>query len=235
MAKPKHKKARQERKSIRTQDKRPQADEKTSSKEMLSPLTLVIIFLVIEVFIILLMKDDYIISYHTSHAREAAKEKNYDKALKHYAKLIKIAPDSATVNLEVANTYFEKGNYDNAITFYQRLLDLDLKEPIEGVHAKLGLCFLEKNNREKALAHFRNELEINTRDPFANFYLGEEYLKRGNYARAAQHFQVVAHDRRFTEKIREYWQEIEREVLAQETGTTDESPGEKPPEGKDKS
>lgn len=185
--------------------------KRPSAVDIFTPTRLIVMFLIIEALIIILMKDDYIISHHRSSAQNAARTKNYDKAIYHYQKLFKIAPDSATVNLEMANVYFDKRDYEHAITHYRRVLEID--PTIKGVNSRLGQAYLEKSDSKTALEYFKGELELNRRDPYANFYIGEDYFKKGDYQQAAQHFQVIVHDRRFETRLKEYWKEIEEKFL----------------------
>ena len=193
--------------------KEPEGGEqpRISAVDIFTPTRLIVMFLIIEALIIILMKDNYIISHHRSAAQHAARIKNYDKSIYHYQKLFKIAPDSATVNLEMANVYFDKGDYDRAITHYRRLLEID--PTIQGVNSRLGQAYIKKGDQGKALGYFRDELKRNRRDPYANFYIGEDYFKKEDYLQAAQHFQVIVHDRRFEAQMTTYWTEIEEKFL----------------------
>ncbi|MCX7765340.1 MAG: tetratricopeptide repeat protein [Candidatus Sumerlaeia bacterium] len=185
-----------------------------TSHKIFTPARLIVMFLIIEIFIILLMKNDYYIEHHKTAARKAAKEQRYDVAKKHYLKLLKTAPDSATVNLELGNTYWSLGEYDNAIKHLALALE-NSSQPIPGVNSRIGQAYLKKGDTAKALEYFKREYAINPRDPFANFYLGTEKFKEGNYQEAAKYFQVIVHDDRFKDKLKEYWQQIESKVLAE--------------------
>lgn len=190
-----------------------------TKREIFTPTRLIVMFLIIEVFIILLMKNDYYIQHHRTSARKAFKAQKFEVAKKHYLKLLKIAPNSATVNLELGNTYWNLGDYDNAIHHLARALE-NSSQPIPGVNSQIGQAYLKKGDTAKALEYFKREYAVNPRDPFANFYLGAEKFKEGNYQEAARYFQVIVHDDRFKDKLKEYWQQIESKVLAELEATT---------------
>lgn len=201
---------------------KPEREKPRGATEIFTPTRLIVMFLIIEVFIILLMKDSYYIQHHTAKARQALKEKRFEVAKKHYLKLLKIAPDSATVNLELAQSYEGLADYERAITHYSRALE-NATSPLLGINSQIGLCYIRKGNRERALEYFQREYKINPRESNANFYLGEENFKKGNYHQAAQHFQTIAYDNRFREKLKEYWKEIEEKFLSQIQTSDEES------------
>jgi predicted Zn-dependent protease len=105
--------------------------------------------------------------------------KEIDKALDTLGDAVRTFPHDTTILYYLAQGNQEKGRWDDALSFYQRVLEIDpgrvelyynlgviydKKGVLDLSHENFGFYFKEKGQREIALFHFRKALEY-TRDP----------------------------------------------------------------------
>jgi tetratricopeptide (TPR) repeat protein len=181
------------------------------SREFFSPARIIVLFALIEIALILLMYPDYRATALRRNGDNAFLEKNYQNALRYYQKLLRIAPDSSTVNRLVANTYYSLGDLDNAISYYERVLEID--STVATIHATLGSLYYKKGDIGKATENLLAELKRNPDDAEANFYYGKYLFDQAKYAEAAKYFQRIATNPGYREQLKHYWKTIEAKVL----------------------
>ena len=86
-----------------------------------------------------------------------------------------------------ANTYMQQGNYEDAITYYTKVLKVNPKDAIS--YNNRGLAWGKKGDYDNAIADFTKAVEI---DPqFADAYKnrGIVYYNKGDYNRTCSDFQ----------------------------------------------
>jgi len=88
-----------------------------------------------------------------------------------------------------ANQLFSTGDFKQAKTLYQKLLDIEPR--MSGAYVNLGLIAQRSDELEEARTLFEQALSINPRNPHANMALALGYLKEGDFDRAEQGFKRV--------------------------------------------
>lgn len=87
------------------------------------------------------------------------------------------------------------GNFTAVAGAYEQAMNLNPKSPRAATALRnLGVVHLRVNNLPEAQAYFnvlRREYPHDPLVPSADYYLGDYYLERGDYAQAADHFQNV--------------------------------------------
>jgi tetratricopeptide (TPR) repeat protein len=104
---------------------------------------------------------------------------NYDGALKSFALMYGVPPDSAAAHLFLARMLLRQGYDPIAEQNAQRAAELDPKLPL--VHYLLGEFYLYKSNVDKAIEEFQLEQQLNP--AYAGTYdrLGDSYSRIGKY------------------------------------------------------
>lgn len=86
-------------------------------------------------------------------------------------------------------------NFAEVAEAYEQAMNINPKSPRAALSLRnLGLVHLKANNLPEAMAYFnvlRQEFPRDPLVPSADYYLGDYFLERGDYARAADHFQKV--------------------------------------------
>jgi tetratricopeptide (TPR) repeat protein len=185
------------------------------SQEFFSPARIIALFAVIEIALILLMYNDYRIGSLRRAGDKAYEQQNYSKALHYYLKLLRIAPNSVTVNRLVANTYYSMGDLEKASYYYEQVLALD--STLASINGTLGAIYYRKGDPETALKYLEDELKRNPDDSEANFYMGKYLFDKGKYVEAAKYFQHLATNPSYRTRLKPYWKTIEEKVLRGES------------------
>ena len=90
--------------------------------------------------------------------------------------------------------FFAVGEYFDAAEQYKKAYSqTPTKErTIRGQRAKkLAECYRRINFTNKAIAAYNNVVRYKQEDSLTHFYLGQQYMKSGNYKEAARHFQTA--------------------------------------------
>ena len=96
------------------------------------------------------------------------------------------AQDNPVLQQVLAQSYLESGQYDKALSEFQRLLLRDPDAP--AVHMLLGEAYDAENQSERAMAEYR-AATAKGYTPDAHFGLGYLLWKDGRYAAASEEFQ----------------------------------------------
>lgn len=121
-------------------------------------------------------------AHAVSQGNKLYKENKFDEALKSYSEAIKLKPDSAIVNFNRGAAYFKKGDFDTAISNFEKallsedkLLESQANYDIGNSKYKLGKlkentdpAFCAKSFRQ-ALDYYKRALDLNPRDEDAKF------------------------------------------------------------------
>jgi serine/threonine-protein kinase len=94
----------------------------------------------------------------------------------------RLEPLSDLINGQVSLAYFYAGDYDNALSFIQRTIDLQ-PEYLMG-YALLGRTEVELGNWDQAVSAFTRGLEISHSSPFIKALLAYAHAGSGNAAKA---------------------------------------------------
>jgi tetratricopeptide (TPR) repeat protein len=98
-------------------------------------------------------------------------------------------PRSIPLNIEMGNTLFDLNRFNEAITFYQRALNLDSSN-IE-VQIDLAVCFFNLRNVDQAILEMEKALKIDPNHPTGLFNMGIIYYNLGKI-----------------DQVRKYWERL---------------------------
>jgi tetratricopeptide (TPR) repeat protein len=90
----------------------------------------------------------------------------------------------------LANAYFDLGDYQNAADAYQNSLRID--GTLSKVHNNLGLALVGMNRTREAGAEFKQAVDLKPQYAEAHYNLGVAYLKLGKKSEAEQQSQALA-------------------------------------------
>ena len=109
-------------------------------------------------------------------------------ALKASHELAESAPSSSQAQQLEAEAFESRGEWDNAITQYQRILQQNPQQ--HGIHYRMGRVFLSKtpSDAENARKEFEEELKIDPNSAASEFLLGETSRQAGQWEDAISHF-----------------------------------------------
>lgn len=182
--------------------------------EIFTAKRLLIMFGLLEILIVILMFYSSHGRWHMNRAKAAANRRDFQTAFKHYKWLEEKTPaaKSASFNLEMGNVCLALGRHDEAIRYYQELIKKSGAQ--KGSYSLLGSAYLLKGDKESARASFLREMENNPLDPIANFQLGDLSFKEKKYQEATAYFSRVAYLPDYRNRLKPYWDTIEKEVLS---------------------
>ncbi len=87
-------------------------------------------------------------------------------------------PEDLQANLDMGNFLFDNSRYEEALKYYQKVLE---KEPENAdVVVDLGVCYFNLQNLQQAEAEFSRALEINGEHPNALYNLGVVSAQQGD-------------------------------------------------------
>lgn len=96
-------------------------------------------------------------------------------------------PKTFDGQIELANRFFERGKYDQALAVYQLMLTYAPNVP--AIHKALGDISFERNQPDEAIAHYNDALQIRPSYSAAEFGIGKTYHRlKNDKDRAIQHY-----------------------------------------------
>ena len=120
-------------------------------------------------------------------------------------------PEYDKAIIDIANYYFGKRKYEEALSYYQQIPTSGLsKEQLAEVRFKQGYANFRKEEYAKAKAFFRDVSRDKTSEYYAqtNYYLGLCYFYEGNYAQAVNNFNIVQNDKKYSRDVPYYIAQI---------------------------
>lgn len=107
--------------------------------------------------------------------------KKYDEAIIEYNKILELYPDIYLINENIANCYFNKGDYQKAIDHYQKVLD---KEP-ENANALLGIGNSYSQIEPTKAMEYYNKIDLEEiQDPVILYNMATFYYNEKDYQKA---------------------------------------------------
>ena len=100
--------------------------------------------------------------------------------------------------MKKGDKFYAIGEYFDAATQYRKAYtQTPTKErTLKGQRAmKVAECYRRINYTTKAITAYNNAIRYKQEDSLTHFYLGELYLRNGNYKEAAKHFQTATDSR----------------------------------------
>lgn len=129
-----------------------------------------------------------------NYIREKKPDPEYDKAL-----------------IDIANYYFDKRKYDEALSYLEQIPNSGLsRAQLSEVRFKQGYAHFRNEDYNKAKSFFRDISRDKSSDYYAqtNYYLGLCYFYEGNYSQAINNFNLVAEDKKYSRDVPYYVAQI---------------------------
>lgn len=203
------------------------------------PLMFAVCALVI-LFTVVLMWSNWQFSYTRRQAYVALNNGQYDKAIEKYKELFsekqsdddssdtsslsKIKPiENPTLLSEVALAYSKKENYEEALKYYMEAQkyganipndDQGNARPAADFSINIGQVYMKMGKLDESEKYLTSALKKNSKDPRANFMMGELEMEKKNFTKAATYFKIVSKDPRYQDKVKDYYQVIEKELFS---------------------
>lgn len=119
----------------------------------------------------------------------ALRNKNVDKTLECYRKVLEANPLNRSVLVKLATilqTYYPE-NTEEAIDCYEKLLEFDVDTA--QIYYELGHLYMSKEDKLNSVSAFKLAVERDPENPFFNNSLGYAYAKAELYDDAIEHYQ----------------------------------------------
>lgn len=118
------------------------------------------------------------------------------------------APDF-TFYQNQANAYFVKGDYNQAVVNYNKVIELNAKEPT--TYLSRGLAYYNTKFYDLAVADYNKAIELNPGDSMIYFKRGDSYEKLGNIEKAIADYQKAVELDAANETAKSYLQRLQTE------------------------
>ena len=132
---------------------------------------------------------------------EYNKRKQYEKALPFALSAVRIKPDYDIGYVTLANAYYCRKDYDNAMVSYKKAIDLFANKKSSNPYAlyqfqklgpacfeALGAIYLCRKEYDLSLEYFSKAIALKSDYPSVNKTMGKINLLKGNNAEAVKHF-----------------------------------------------
>jgi len=122
------------------------------------------------------------------------KDKRYDEALSLMLQFLEKNPDAYQAYASIADIYREKGDFDQAIENYQKVLEQAAtdetlgKEMTARALAGIGESYLKMQDLEKAQAYFKESIEAYPENEILAYNVGEIYFSNQKIDEAIEYF-----------------------------------------------
>ena len=114
-------------------------------------------------------------------------EGEYKSALKHFEKVIALAPTEYFGYFNMGNTYFELKDFRNAKEFIKKALQFEPNH--EPVHANLGEVYRNQGEFEKSLSCYNEAIKINPKNPNNYYNVAITFNEVGQTEKAEENYQ----------------------------------------------
>ena len=125
------------------------------------------------------------------------KDGKYDEAIAQYQLFLEKNPQAYQVQLNIADAYRGKGEFDKAIELYNKVIDLSANDPTLGKEvagkalAGIGDIYLKQNKLAEAQEYFRKSIEHSPKDEILAYNVGEIYFSNQNLDEARKYFELA--------------------------------------------
>jgi tetratricopeptide (TPR) repeat protein len=93
-------------------------------------------------------------------------------------------PGSAEVHFKLGNSYYEVGQWDQAIAAYQQAITLDPN--YQAAYANLGVAYYQQQQFDLAVSQYKKALELDPNDGEVAYNLGALYVQQALSSAAGQ-------------------------------------------------
>jgi tetratricopeptide (TPR) repeat protein len=122
----------------------------------------------------------------------------YDKAISQFQLFLASNPQAYQVQLNIADCYRQKGDYDQATKLYNEVIQLSASDNVLGkevagkAEAGIGDIYLKQNKLSEAQEYFQKSIESVPNDEILAYNVGEIYFSNQNLAEAKKYFELAA-------------------------------------------
>ena len=99
---------------------------------------------------------------------------------------LRLNPDSASVQYNVATLFLKKGRANEAIPHYQKALELAPGHA--DAHSNLGTAFLQSGRLKDAIVHYQRAVQLKPESANANYNLGSVLNRNGQVSEAIPYY-----------------------------------------------
>ncbi len=92
------------------------------------------------------------------------------------ATAVQANPNSAQAQFDLANAYVKAGQWEQALTAYQKVIELDPN--FQGAYANMGVVYYQLQQLDLAATQYQKALELNPNDGDVAYNLGALYLQQ---------------------------------------------------------
>jgi protein O-GlcNAc transferase len=124
-------------------------------------------------------------------AQEAQKNKDYERSVAAYQKILTLRPDWALIHQSLGVVYHLQSRYPEAISSFQHALELDPK--LWGSDLFLGMDLYRTNQFSKAIPALEEAMRINPElsESETRFWLGSSFLALDQFTDAIRQFRQL--------------------------------------------
>ncbi|MBF0540923.1 MAG: tetratricopeptide repeat protein [Nitrospirae bacterium] len=115
---------------------------------------------------------------------------NYEDAINHFNKIIKVNPQYSDAYYNRGNSYYCLGNYQHAINDYNKAIELK-PQNVESYYSR-GLSYQKSGNYTQAKKDYNKAIEINPQKDVDYFFQGNSYHELGNEKQTIKNFNIAA-------------------------------------------
>lgn len=124
-------------------------------------------------------------------------EKKFDEAISILKEFIAKNPEFYPALINLAECYREKGDYDQAIEFYQQAIteskkdDRWAKEVVAKALSGIGECYLRKGDLDQAQNYFKQAVDFSPDNEMVAYNVGELYFSNQKLDEAIHYFSLA--------------------------------------------
>ncbi|HLG30939.1 MAG TPA: tetratricopeptide repeat protein, partial [Candidatus Brocadiales bacterium] len=133
--------------------------------------------------------DEWYAAYHFGMGVFHQKNKEIEKAVEEYNKVIKLDPDNAEVHINFGVIYKEEGDLNKAVEEYKKALAID--PWLDAGYNNLGVVYFLKGNYAESIKHYQKAVEINPENLESYINLGIAYGIQKRSDEALRAFQTA--------------------------------------------
>ena len=112
-----------------------------------------------------------------------------DDALIELLELLKEDPNNADYLLKTAKLFYNRGNLEQAVTYFDRTLQ---KDPANAESlGYLGMIMFQAHQYKEALVYLNRVLKFEPKDSRTHYFLGRLYRESKDWQKALSHFEIA--------------------------------------------
>ena len=141
-------------------------------------------------------------AYYSAICALHLKQNGGDELVMKFVQNYPTSPKMNQAYVEVAHYYFEEGNYQKAIVWFEKVDSSSMTyERKDAYHFQKGYAFFATKNNKEAAKYFNLILNSNTFGNQAKYYLGYIAYVLDDYKSANNYFEQVGDQEKYKEKI----------------------------------